>query len=68
MFCGPIDVMIQTTYYPAGEGQKVRDMKLAGLSDRSDAIYRTNIQISELNALKASLAVIKFNQLRGFYR
>jgi hypothetical protein len=30
-------------------------------------LYRTNIQISELNALNASLAVIRFKQLRGFY-
>ena len=27
----------------------------------------TNIQISELNALNACLAVIRFKQLRGFY-
>jgi hypothetical protein len=30
--------------------------------------YHTNIQIAELNALNASLAVIKYKQLRGFYR
>lgn len=29
--------------------------------------YRTNIQISEINALNACLAVIRFKQLRGFY-
>jgi hypothetical protein len=29
-------------------------------------LYRTNIQISELNALNACLAIVRFKQLRGF--
>jgi len=29
--------------------------------------YKTNIQIAELNAINACLAVMKFKQLRGFY-
>lgn len=33
----------------------------------ADAAYKTNIQISELNALNAALAVIKWKQFRGFY-
>jgi hypothetical protein len=40
---------------------------LAELSEDADDLYRTNIQISELNALNACLAVIRFKQLRGFY-
>ena len=28
---------------------------------------KTNIQIGELNAFNACLAIIKFKQLRGFY-
>lgn len=59
--------MLRTTYYSAEEGQKIRDMKLAEMSDNPDNLYRTNIQISELNAFNASLAVMKFKQLRGFY-
>lgn len=31
-------------------------------------IYATNIQVADLNALNASLAVIKWKKLRGFYR
>ena len=41
--------------------------RLAEMSDHPDDIYRTNIQISEINALNACLAVIRFKQLRGFY-
>jgi len=59
--------MIRTTYYSSDDGQKVSDKGLAPFQDAKDDLYRTNIQISELNALNACLAVIKFKQLRGFY-
>lgn len=36
-------------------------------NDESDALYRKNIQISDLNALNAQLAIIKWKQLVGFY-
>ena len=32
-----------------------------------DEAYKTNIQIAELNAFNATLAVIKWKQLKGFY-
>ena len=32
-----------------------------------DAVYKTNVQISELNALNATLAVIKWKQTMGVY-
>lgn len=35
--------------------------------DESDALYRQNIQIADLNALNAQLAIIKWKQLFGFY-
>ncbi|WP_183082269.1 hypothetical protein [Paraburkholderia sp. BL23I1N1] len=31
-------------------------------------VYRSNIQIAELNALNAALAVIRWKKYRGFYR
>ena len=64
---GPINGLLRTTYYSAEHGQEVREKDLAPLSDDPDDIYRANIQISELNALNACLAVIRFKQLRGFY-
>lgn len=64
---GPISGQLRATYFSADHGQKVRDMNLAPLSDNPDDLYKTNIQISELNALNACLAIIKFKQLRGFY-
>lgn len=64
---GPLNGMLRTTYYSAKNGQQVRDKGLAELADNSNDLYRNNIQIGELNALNACLAVIKFKQLRGFY-
>jgi len=59
--------MLRTTYYSAEQGQRVREKGLAEMVDNPENLYRTNIQISELNALNAALAVIRFKQLRGFY-
>jgi hypothetical protein len=64
---GPINGMVRATYYSVANAQSVRDKRLAEMSDLPDDIYRTNIQISEINALNACLAVIRFKQLRGFY-
>jgi Domain of unknown function (DUF6791)/ThiF family len=64
---GPISGMLRMTYYSVENGVNVRNEKLAPLTDKEDDLYKTNIQIAELNALNACLAVIKFKQLRGFY-
>lgn len=37
------------------------------LDDPADNIYNSNIQIAEINALNAALAVIKFKKMFGFY-
>jgi hypothetical protein len=64
---GPLSGMLRATYYSKEDGAKVRQMCLADEADDPNDIYRTNIQIGELNALNACLAVIRFKQLRGFY-
>jgi len=64
---GPISGMLRATYYSVNDAQRLRDMQLVELADHPDDEYRVHIQISELNALNAALAVIKFKQLRGFY-
>ena len=64
---GALKGLLRTTYYSAQNAQKVRDKGLAQLSDSQDDLYRANIQIGELNALNACLAVVRFKQLRGFY-
>lgn len=64
---GPLNGQLRTTYFSSEQGQHVRDKELAPLTDNPDDVYKTNIQIGELNALNACLAVIRFKQLRGFY-
>jgi hypothetical protein len=56
-----------TQFLPERAGA-VRARGYAAEADEPENVYRANIQISELNALNASLAVIKYKQLRGFYR
>ena len=64
---GPLNGQMRATYFSPEHGQALRDKGLVPLTDSPDDLYKTNIQISELNALNACLAVIKFKQLRGFY-
>lgn len=64
---GPLAGTIRATYYSAEEAQAVRDKNLAEMVDAPDDAYRRNVQIVELNALNACLAVLRFKQIRGFY-
>ena len=64
---GVLSGMMRTTYFPAEQGQKVRDKEWVNEQKDPENLYKTNIQICELNALNASLAVIRYKQLRGFY-
>lgn len=64
---GALNGMIRTTYYPPAHASKLRDQGLAELSESPNDLYRLHIQIGELNALNACMAVIRFKQLRGFY-
>ncbi len=64
---GAIDGLVRTTYYSPELANVIREKNLAPLTDTQDDIYRANIQIGELNALNAAMAVIKFKQIRGIY-
>lgn len=64
---GNLNGMVRSVYFPPDQAQGMRDRGLVELADAADDIYRTNIQISELNALNACLAIIQFKKLRGFY-
>ena len=64
---GALSGTLRATYYAKDNATKVRDMQLAEMVDDPDDIYRRNVQIAELNALNASIAVIRYKQLRGFY-
>lgn len=49
------------------QAQRNHFAKKVSLADREDDEYAQNIQIADLNSLNASLAVIKWKKLSGFY-
>jgi tRNA A37 threonylcarbamoyladenosine dehydratase len=58
--------IVRVTTSTAGMRDHIR--KRIGFSDNdADAVYAKNIQIADLNALNATLAVIKWKKLFGFY-
>lgn len=64
---GPISGMLRVTYYSKEGAAAMRALQLAEMSDTSDNLYRANIQIAELNAMNACLALVRYKQLLGFY-
>lgn len=64
---GPLSGMLRTTYFAPEKAQVMRGKGLAEVHDGPENLYRTNVQIAELNALNASLAVMRYKQLRAFY-
>lgn len=54
-----------TTSTPAMRAHVDARVPTAGGDD--DELYRSNIQVGDLNRLAATLAVIQYKQLRGFY-
>ena len=60
--------LLRVTLSTAEKREHVRDKNRIAFGDaRVDDAYSKNIQISELNALNAVLAVIKWKKLFGFY-
>lgn len=61
--------IVRVTTSTVGKRDHVRDKKRIGFSGGDeDRVYSRNIQIADLNALNAALAVIKWKKLFGFYR
>lgn len=59
---------MRVTEFMPDRAAEVRGRNFASEVDEPENEYRANIQIAELNALNAALAVVKYKQLRGFYR
>lgn len=64
---GPLSGMLRTTYFAPERARAMRGKGLAEMHDGPENLYRTNVQIAELNAFNAALAVMRYKQLRGFY-
>lgn len=64
---GGLTGLVRTTYYSTEDAERTKGEGWAPLVDLENDLYRNNTQITELNALNAALAVIKYKQVRGFY-
>jgi hypothetical protein len=59
-------VIRTTTFTPGNAGHLAQSVSLERADDNND--YDQNIQVADLNALNATLAVMKWKKLYGFYR
>lgn len=64
---GALAGMVRTTTFLPENAAEVRDKGLVPLTDPPGDEYRLNIQIAELNALNASIAMLRYKQHCGFY-
>jgi molybdopterin/thiamine biosynthesis adenylyltransferase len=58
---------VRTTYFSTESEQIEKNRAQVSRVDGADDMYKTDIQIGEINALNACLAVIRYKQIRGFY-
>jgi len=56
-----------TTSTPAMRAHVHERDRIPMTGDADDALYRSNIQVADLNMLAGTLAVIQYKQLLGFY-
>lgn len=64
---GSLSGMLRVTYFPEVQAESVRQKKFANESEDPNNLYKSNIQISELNALNACIAVLQYKKLKGFF-
>ena len=64
---GPLSGQVRTTYYSKEDATARKQKEYSPLVDHPNGEYRVNIQIAELNALNAAMAIIEFKKLKGFY-
>ena len=57
-----------TSYFPSDRVVAARQGRVPFQQDDGDNAYSTNVQIADLNALNAALAVIRWKKHMGFYR
>jgi hypothetical protein len=65
---GSLGGILRVTASTPGKRDHVHQGRVSFTGGGADELYATNIQVADLNALNAALAVIKWKKLRGFYR
>lgn len=62
-----INGMARVTYFPSNSANDILTKRYAPLANLPQELYKNTFQISELNALNACLAVVRYKQIKGFY-
>jgi hypothetical protein len=65
---GSLGGILRVTTSTPEKREHVHGGRIDFSDDQGQDIYATNIQVADLNALNAVMAVIKWKKLRGFYR
>jgi hypothetical protein len=65
---GSLGGMLRVTASTPEKRDHVHQGRIPFAGGGADDVYSSNIQVADLNALNAVLAVIKWKKLRGFYR
>jgi ThiF family len=64
---GSISGTLRTTVFTSADATRVKAERLVPTHETQDDVYKANIQIAELNALNAAMAVLKYKKHIGFY-
>ncbi len=65
---GSLGGILRVTTSTPGKRDHVHEGRISFVGGREKDLYSSNIQVADLNAFNAALAVIKWKKLRGFYR
>ncbi|MES9995734.1 DUF6791 domain-containing protein [Desulfovibrio aminophilus] len=65
---GSLGGILRVTASTPKKRDHVHQGRISFIGGGADDLYSSNIQVADLNALNAVLAVVKWKKLRGFYR
>ncbi len=65
---GSLGGILRVTTSTPEKRDHVHEGRISFVGGREKDLYSSNIQVADLNAFNAALAVIKWKKLRGFYR
>lgn len=65
---GSLGGILRVTASTPGKRDHVHQGRISFAGGGADDIYASNIQVADLNALNAVLAIVKWKKIRGFYR
>jgi hypothetical protein len=65
---GSLGGILRVTASTPAKREHVHQGRISFVGGGADDIYSSNIQVADLNAMNAIMAVIKWKKLRGFYR